>query len=180
MTSAQQRASSGSSAKKFAQQWASSGSSAKKFAQQWASRGSSAKKFAQHAIKRSFWAILSTQGELFRAHTHHQTTQGELFRAQAAVTWRRCNQWHLCSRKTHPKRPFRTRKGDGGFNPTRARASKGDAGFRQPLRAQPHARSSENSHVIRLHKLSTTPRNIEIATITIQNLKQPQGNYVRD
>ena len=58
--------------------------------------------------------------------------------------------------------------------------SKGDAGFRQPLRAQPHARSSENSHVIRLHKLSTTPRNIEIATITIQNLKRPQGNYVRN
>ena len=36
--------------------------------------------------------------------------------------------------KTEPKRPFRTRKGDGGFNPTRARAraSRGDDGFRQP------------------------------------------------
>ena len=32
----------------------------------------------------------------------------------------------------HQKHPFHTRKGDDGFNPTRARASKGDDGFRQP------------------------------------------------
>ena len=32
----------------------------------------------------------------------------------------------------HQKHPFRTRKGDGGFNPTHAPASKGDDGFRQP------------------------------------------------
>ena len=34
--------------------------------------------------------------------------------------------------KNTPKRPFLTRKGDGGFNPTQAPASKGDDGFRQP------------------------------------------------
>ena len=34
--------------------------------------------------------------------------------------------------KSAPKTPFSTRKGDGGFNPTRAPASKGDKGFRQP------------------------------------------------
>ena len=32
----------------------------------------------------------------------------------------------------HQKRPFRTRKGDGGFNPTQVQASKGDDGCRQP------------------------------------------------
>ena len=36
--------------------------------------------------------------------------------------------------KNAPKRPFRARKGDDGFNPTRARASKGDGSFRQPVR----------------------------------------------
>ena len=30
------------------------------------------------------------------------------------------------------KRPFLARKGDGGFNPTQARASKGDRGFKPP------------------------------------------------
>ncbi len=30
------------------------------------------------------------------------------------------------------KRPFLTRKGDGGFTPTQEQASKGDKGFRQP------------------------------------------------
>ena len=34
--------------------------------------------------------------------------------------------------KTAPKCPFLARKGDGGFNPTQAPASKGDRGFRQP------------------------------------------------
>ena len=34
--------------------------------------------------------------------------------------------------KTALKRSFLTRKGDGGFNPTRVPASKGDDGFRQP------------------------------------------------
>ena len=32
----------------------------------------------------------------------------------------------------HQKRPFLTRKGDDGFNPTQAQASKGDDGFKQP------------------------------------------------
>ena len=34
----------------------------------------------------------------------------------------------------HQKRPFLTRKGDDGFNPTQAHASKGDTGFKQPGR----------------------------------------------
>ena len=34
--------------------------------------------------------------------------------------------------KTAPKRPFLARKGDGGFNPAQARASKGDRGFKPP------------------------------------------------
>ena len=32
----------------------------------------------------------------------------------------------------HQKRPFLTRKGDDGFNPTQAQASKGNDGFKQP------------------------------------------------
>ena len=38
------------------------------------------------------------------------------------------------------KRPFLTRKGDGGFNPTQAQASKGDDGFRQPAHLADRAR----------------------------------------
>ena len=38
----------------------------------------------------------------------------------------------------------------------------------------------QNSHVIRLREHSTTSRNVAIPTITIQSLKQLQGNYVRN
>ena len=134
MTSAQQRAYLSGGATELAQRAPFRSCSAKNFARRDPSSGVFANKLAQRATNRQFWAIFRAQGELFRARAHHRTEQGELFRAQAAVTWRRCNQWHLCSRKTHPKRPFRTRRGDGGFNPTRARASKGDAGFSPPMR----------------------------------------------
>ena len=40
----------------------------------------------------------------------------------------------------HQKRPFLTRKGDGGFNPTQAPASKGDRGFRQAAHLADRAR----------------------------------------
>ena len=43
--------------------------------------------------------------------------------------------------------------------------SKGDAGFRQPLRAQPRARSSEKLHAIRLGEDSTMPENVAIPTL---------------
>ena len=33
----------------------------------------------------------------------------------------------------HEKHPFLAREGDGGFNPTRSRASKGDAGFTREI-----------------------------------------------
>ena len=82
--------------------------------------------------------------------------------------------------KNTTKRPFLTRKGDGGFNPTHVRASKGDAGFRQLRHAQPHARSSEKSHVIRSDQPLNNTQNVEIPTNTIQILKLSQGNYVRN
>ena len=106
--------------------------SAKKLAQQGPSSDISAKKLAQHARKRQFWAIFRAQGELFRAHSHHQTEQGELFRAQDTATWQLRNRHQHCARKPHQKHPFLSRKGDGGFSPTQAPASKGDDGFRQP------------------------------------------------
>ena len=129
---AQQGPSSDISAKKFARRGAFMGSTAKNFAQRSPSSGVFAKKFAQHATKRQFWAIIRAQGELFRAHSHHQTEQGELFRAQDTATWQLRNRHHHCARKPHQKHPFLSRKGDGGFSPTQAPASKGDDGFRQP------------------------------------------------
>jgi len=82
-------------------------------------------------------------GELFRAPLEERAMQGDKFRAQDSETWRHWNQqhhcspptrdcWnrrHLCAQKLHQKRPFLTRKGDGGFNPTQAQASKGGDGF---------------------------------------------------
>ena len=38
---------------------------------------------------------------------------------------------------TAPKRPFPTRKGDGGFNPTQVQASKGDTGFTREISDAP-------------------------------------------
>ena len=40
----------------------------------------------------------------------------------------------------HQKHPFRTRKGDTGFNPIQIPASKGDDGFRQPTQLAYRAR----------------------------------------
>ena len=42
--------------------------------------------------------------------------------------------------KNAPKHPFRTRKGDTGFNPIQIPASKGDDGFRQPTQLAYRAR----------------------------------------
>ena len=42
------------------------------------------------------------------------------------------------------------------------------------------ATARQKSHVIQLPEHSTTFRNVAIPTITIQSLKQPQGNYVRN
>ena len=85
------------------------------------------------------------QGELFRARTHirpnrannvaHGTRKhGDV---ETNNTTARPNKEPLkppspLHPKSAPKTPFSTRKGDGGFNPTRAPASKGDKGFRQP------------------------------------------------
>ena len=52
-----------------------------------------------------------------------------------------------------------------GFNPTRAQASKGATGFRQPRRARLQARSPEKSHAVRLDEVSTKSENIAIPTI---------------
>ena len=40
--------------------------------------------------------------------------------------------------------------------------------------------SPEISHVIRLDEVSTKSENVAIPTIGIQNLKESQGNYVRN
>ena len=53
--------------------------SAKKFAQQRPSTGTSAKKFAQHAQKRQIWGTLSALGEYFRAYTITQRRRANFF-----------------------------------------------------------------------------------------------------
>ena len=64
-------------------------------------------------------------------NTHPSTPKTQRTRRDSMATLKPTTPLHP---KTEPKRPFRTRKGDGGFNPTRARAraSRGDDGFRQP------------------------------------------------
>lgn len=52
--------------------------------------------------------------------------------------------------------------------------------MRSPQRPPCARASSTKSHVIRLHEHSTTSRNAAIPTITIQSLKQPPENYVRN
>ena len=121
-------------------------------------------------------------------NTHPSTPKTQRTRRDSMATLKPTTPLHP---KTEPKRPFRTRKGDGGFNPTRARARasrgddgfsrgsagtrKGDRGFRQagrlvdrarlrcPWAARP--RPPQKSHAIRLDEDSITSENVAISTL---------------
>ena len=123
------------------------------------SSGISATILAQHTQKRRIWGVLSALGELFRAYTTKHRRRANFF-ALAPTPGRAGRQISRTARrntatlkptpppftpnkgplkppsplrpKNAPKYPFPTRKGDNGFNPTQAQASKGDDGFRPP------------------------------------------------
>ena len=94
------------------------------------------------------------QGELFRAHAHIRPRRENFFAHKARQhgdvettnTTARPQQGTAETDITSApenrakKHRFRTRKGDGGFNPTQIPASKGDGGFRQASHLADRAR----------------------------------------
>ena len=169
------------SAKKLARRGAFTGSPATKFAQRSPYYGVFAKKLARQAIKRHFWGIFRALGELFRAHTHHQTKQGELCTARGAGVGTKLSRLAASASPTGtklsqhaPKRRFRpTFRTQGEFYTasTTNKPSREKKVTRQhPASPQQHT-PPPISHVIRLHEISTTPRNVAIPTNTIQILK---------
>ena len=83
----------------------------------------------------------------------------------------------------HPKPPFLTsftRAGRTLYRSHQQQATQGEESHAPTLTSPRQREPPPISHVIRLHETSTTLRNVEIPTITIQILKHSHGNYVRN